>query len=152
MGEVELAGVESSSKIRSFHDLVDRNAHERMMLTRGSVIQVVCPFGRSYCHQRQQHCARELHDVTVRVVNTNCGSKASNDRAARPAFVPAELLRAGNIFLATCIVVPCLQSLGALVGMFDQWDARHLEAARPSPVVYAADLNCYPAGWTRAWV
>lgn len=43
VGEVELSRIKSSSQITSSNDLVDSNAHKRMMLAGRPIIQVLRP-------------------------------------------------------------------------------------------------------------
>jgi hypothetical protein len=44
VSEVELAGVESGLEVISADNFVDSNAHERVMLRRASIVDVVGPF------------------------------------------------------------------------------------------------------------
>lgn len=61
MCEIQLARIEWSGIIRATNDFMNRDTHERVMLRRGTVVEVVRPFGGHCSRKRQKSGNLELH-------------------------------------------------------------------------------------------
>lgn len=61
MGEVQLACIERCCIVRATDNLMDRNSHERMMLGRRTIVEVVRPFRGHSSHKREDGSTLELH-------------------------------------------------------------------------------------------